>query len=209
MFSEFHYDQSPMERRTDEELLRAAHDGDASAFQAFCVRSLPTLYRSMEWVCDYFGIDQGLAHDFAHDAMVKALTHFTAYRSDSLRPLPKVSHAWLSQIGYHLIIDWLRRNQRYQTLARAEEIVSKSAPTTKDKERFEEVLKFLDWLDMNDRELLELVHMKGLKVHEAGEQLGMSRDAAYKAHERAMKRLQELIEEHGDPELKENLSRRR
>lgn len=183
---------------SDEELLRAAQHGSADAFSAFCVRTLPTLVRRLRYECRALGIPVDQADDLAQATVVRAISHLQLYEADR-GFCPELSPGWLFQIGHNLAIDWLRKNRRESR--RLKEIVNvrkAQAPDKADTERREETLKFFRWLTPGEQDILEKVLLNGLSVLEAGRQLEISDDAAYKSYERAVKHLRDLIREHSD-----------
>lgn len=191
------WQETPMERWPDDKLLRAAHLGDEDAFRIFCVRSLPGLIRYLAAQCDLRGVPRDSAIDFAQETLYKALAQVRACREDAYRPLPKVSRAWLFQIGFNLIMDWLRQKRR---ASNAEYIVRHDKPTKPSQEevdQLEEVFKFYTWLPDREKEIVELILIEGLHPLEAGARLGISKAASYKAYERAIQHLRDLIREHG------------
>jgi RNA polymerase sigma factor (sigma-70 family) len=189
--------KSGMECWSQEDLLRAAHRGDAEAFTVFCVRVLPGLRRYLEFQCRELGVPTDLADDFAQDTFVRALGHIQRQESSESSPRTRVSTAWLQRIGYNLIVDWARANQRHQKAQSALQQAKPSSLTQQERDEREELLKFVGWLPDNEKEMLELVLLKGLHPLEAGETMGLGNAAAYKTYERAVKHVRDLIQEHG------------
>jgi RNA polymerase sigma factor (sigma-70 family) len=193
---------TPMDRWPDDKLLHAAHKGDKRAFEIFCVRSLPALVRYLESQCVTRGIPKDLARDFAQETVTKALDQVRLYRVAGQRPLPKVSAAWLNQIGFNLIMDWLRGRSREEKAKRALGKIKPRRPSRQEVEQQDEVYKFYTWLSPAEQEMIELVLVEGLHPQEAGERLGLSPPAAYKRYERAVLHLQDLIREHGSSSVR-------
>src|SRR5262249_43060406 len=142
-------------------------------------------------------VPRDLAKDFASEVVVRALQQLRASKEDG-EDLPKISLAWLLQIGRHLIIDWVRRDTRrsavHQILG---DRLEADAPTQDQLEKYEEVLEYFNWLPDNEREILELVLISGLSPPEAGERMGLAKWAAYKAYARALEHLRDIIEQYG------------
>jgi RNA polymerase sigma factor (sigma-70 family) len=191
------HESSPMERWPDDRLLRAAHQGDGEAFQVFCVRSLPGLVSYLMAQCELCGVPIDLAVDFAQDTVIKALAQVRASREHAYRPFPKVSTAWLKQIGYNLIMDHLREAHRARSAQRDINAAKPRPPTQEEIDRLEEVHKFYTWLPPAEQEMIELVLVENLSIQEAAAKLGISKPAAYKRYERAVTHLQDFIREHG------------
>jgi RNA polymerase sigma factor (sigma-70 family) len=187
----------PMEQWPDDRLLREAHGGNPEAFTVFCVRSLPGLIRYLRSQCAQRGIPQDLARDFAQDTLMRALRQLREFEASAARPLPKVSVAYLFQIGVNVCRDWVKKNRRVKAFEHIEDLPQEHRISPAEQDRYEEALEFLNYLDSRDRELVELVLMEQMSVAEAGERLDMEKWAAYKAYERAIERIRDLIREHG------------
>lgn len=183
----------------DDRLLREANNGNDDAFHQFCVRAIPGLLRYCRYQCRRFRA-HSMAGDFCQEAIQKALECVRTCREPGGRPLPKVSAAWLKQIAYNSIIDWNRRSQRVRLVDEFVGHLDAASPqrdVLEEREEQEHILKFFDWLQGNDRDMLELVLVEELPITEAGDRLGLSRDASYKAYQRSLRRLQDLLAEHG------------
>jgi RNA polymerase sigma factor (sigma-70 family) len=191
------HENLPIERWSDERLLRAAHKGNEKAFQIFCARSLPSLTRYLSNQCRQLGVPVDLSRDFAQEAILKALTHIRFYQDESFVPAPKVSVAWLRQIGYHLVVDWMRTNRRSKKAWSIIHQVKSATPTAEEQEQYEELLKFYTWLPPTEKEIIELVLLEGLHPLDAGAKMGLTDQAAYKAYERALVHLRDFIRTHG------------
>ncbi len=94
------------------------------------------------------------------------------------------------------MMDWLRKAGRLE-FADEVEIIAKPEPSLADAEEHEEILKFMNWLQPNERDILELVYVEEMDVVEAGERLGLAKWAAYKTYQRALTHLRDLLTEHG------------
>lgn len=189
----------PFESLPDDYLLREASNGNDDAFRQFCVRSMPSLLRYCEYQCRRSRIPSG-ASDFCQEAIQRALDYVSSCRDPGGRPLPKVSVAWLKQIAYNCIRDWVRKEKRVSFVDKFVGTLEREVPEEASLEEVEEqekILKFFDWLRADDREILELVLVKEMSIVDAGESVGLSQDASYKAYQRALQRLQDLLVEHG------------
>jgi RNA polymerase sigma factor (sigma-70 family) len=152
----------------------------------------------MEVQCTQKGVPRDRASDFVQETIVKALDYLRSCREPAWRPFPKVSVAWLMQIGYNLMIDWLRANRRAHKAK--EEIVARNKARRMSRaevDQLEEIHKFYTWLPPAEQEIVELILLKGRTPTEAGADLGISEAASYKRYERAITHLRELIREHG------------
>ena len=196
-------EDTPMERWSDDRLLHAAHCGNKRAFAIFCVRSLPDLVAYLGAQCRMLGVPTDRASDFAQETVTKALAQVSLYREGGHRPYPKVSAAWLNQIGYNLIRDWLRAKRREQEARMTHAQLKPRPPSKENVERYDEVYKFYQWLRAAEMEIIRLVLVEKMDLMEAAEHLEISRSAAYKRYERAIKHLQELIREHGSTNVRD------
>ena len=75
--------------------------------------------------------------------------------------------------------------------------IKRSKPSQEEQEQREEVLKYYTWLPPTEKEMIELVLVKGLHPLEAGAEMGLTEAAAYKAYERALVHLRDFIRTHG------------
>lgn len=180
-----------LQRLTDQELLRAATRNNHKAFGIFCERVLPGLLRHLDRLCQDHAVPRDLAHDFAQDAILKIVDLVNTRTAD-------LNKSYLFTVASHLLIDWVRENRRSKRATKILAEIQAARPNTEEIEKREEVLKFFDWLTPREREVIELVLQEGLTPLEAGERLDISPDAAYKAYERAIVHLRDLIEEHGE-----------
>jgi RNA polymerase sigma factor (sigma-70 family) len=91
------------ERRADDELLRAARDGDAAAFACFYVRH-------REVVLAYCG-RRARAPEAAADLMAETFAAALVAVHDRRRALPDVPLAWLFTIAHRKALDAYRRGR--------------------------------------------------------------------------------------------------
>jgi RNA polymerase sigma factor (sigma-70 family) len=167
----FENENQPLERWSDEELLRSANEGNTRAFEIFCTRALPRLLEYLKQRCRRIGAPESLAEDLAQDTMLRALKQLADRDRGAIDNSFKLTASWLLTIGYNLLLDWKRRD-RVRIMPPADLPEPEALPVVHDAEQREEVLKFLNWLPERDRELLELIYLKGMKPTEAGAELG-------------------------------------
>jgi RNA polymerase sigma factor (sigma-70 family) len=191
----------------DDQLLRAANQGDLDAFRVFCGRSIVGLLRYCKRLCrDYnLPLDPDLPTEFAQDAILKALKYVQNCRNKRRR-FPQVSVAWINGIARNRIIDWIRKRRRLE-LADDGAIhnIDGGSMTPEQlelkREQQEQALSCLNLLGMRQREILELVYINDMSIQEAGSKMGLSRAAAYKLHGRSLFKMRELFRLHGsEPE---------
>lgn len=181
------------DKHTTEQLRTAAEDGDYDAFLAYSVRSLPSLYRYMEFQCSKSDISVDLANDFCHDAIIKASEDLKAKISN--RKDISISLQWLKTIAYRLMLDHLRRNGRWIS---NEDIVSDYyTESEEDSDSLEEVAKFFEWLTPAEQEIIEQVIVKKRDLPEAAAEMEITVEAAKKRLYRAICHLRDFVNEHG------------
>lgn len=168
----------------DGELLRGAIAGDDAAFAAFCTRSLPTLMRVLVHECRTLGLSESQAEDAAQEAFLKAMAWSRAH------PAAALSLGWLVRVGQNALRDWARRGRR--SIA-SDDLDRVAGPAEPEPGPDDELWHALERLASDDRTALELVYVEGLTFPEAAERLGISVDAAYKRHQRALTRLRDLM----------------
>lgn len=190
-------DYGEIERWSDEQILRAASGGDETAFAFFCERSLPSLYRYLQGQCRRRKVPVDLAEGFCHDAIIRAVKKIRAIQAGSDSPPPEVSYAWLAQIAFNVLRDWKKKNSRMKNVDGQIEIESPPQLTLEEIEEQEEVVKFFQWLDNRERDILEYVLLSEMTIVDAGVRLGLSRSNSYRVYHKALTTLQGLIEEHG------------
>lgn len=191
------YSDFPMEGRSNEQLLSAAHGGSPEAFEVFCERCFPQVSRFLSWYCDRRGLPSDIYMDFAQDVVLKALAVVSAAIEKDDR-LPKISVEWLIEIGRNLVNDHCRRESKRVTVYRERaEKVRAETPSQDEVEEREEVIKFFEWLHGDERDMIEFVWLEGMSIAEAGRRMGLSKWRASKVHKRAFERLGDLIRQHG------------
>jgi RNA polymerase sigma factor (sigma-70 family) len=190
----------PMERWTDEELLRAAQRGNESALNVVIVRSIPRLRRYVRYHCRNRAIPESQVPDICQETLGKALQFIGNCKQSGQRPLPRVSVAWLQQIAFNLMMDWLRSAGKLQFVADVRDQRSGESPispTREEVEELEEIYGFFDWLPATWKEFMEFVYMENMTIPDAAERAGMARSSGYKIHQRALERLRDFVREHG------------
>jgi RNA polymerase sigma factor (sigma-70 family) len=180
-------------------LLREANSGNAEAFQLFCSRSLPGLVRYAAARCRDLGVPPDLADDFVHDAFLKAVRFLAKTETEEDGKALALSPAWLRTIIYNNIRDWRKKNRRNRNECDSDHDLNQlAAPNggVQLTDEHEELLEFFEWLTNRERDVLELVYVKGMTFLAVAAHLEISLDAAYKAHERGLNRLRDCVEQH-------------
>ncbi len=173
-------------QKSDGELLKAATEGNESAFWQFCVRSLPTLLRVVRLRCRYAGVSLDLAQDAAQEAIVRAVKWLREH------PGTQLSLGWLIKTATNLVFDWGRekiRQGQYVDKTRHNAAYDESHPA----QDASDVLAAFESLSADDREILELVLLDGYTPKKASEILGINLWTTYKRYERALSRLRARV----------------
>jgi RNA polymerase sigma-70 factor, ECF subfamily len=164
------------DRRTDEDLLAAVHDGDPGALEALILRYQPRVYRFGVKMCR----DLEDAGDVVQETLVAMARSIRAFRADS-----SVS-SWLYTIARSFCIKKRRRSkfapgreESLETLgAHRLEGLSDPSPDPEQETARREVEASLtaaiDSLDVGQREVLVLRDVEGLSAPEVAKILGLS-----------------------------------
>lgn len=191
----------------DGALVRKFRDGDESALRALFDRVEPRL-RSR--------IDARLSPDLRRKLSVDDLlqeVYLTAYRRlDDFEDRGEGAfEAWVSRIAALKLREEIRRWRGTARRGAAKEVTRGARPDTdffpvKDaspsqvaagRELRDRVRLALRELPENYREILRLVQIEHLALRDAGERMGISREAAKKLYGRALSRLSDLLGEEG------------
>jgi RNA polymerase sigma-70 factor (ECF subfamily) len=164
---------------TDDQLLRAARQGDAAALEALLVRYQPHLYRFGLRMCG--NVED--AGDVAQESLISMARSLREFRGDS-----SIS-TWLYTIARRFCIKKRRRSKfapvREESLdapgSHAAQRLADPAPSpehaTTNRELEVALVRAIDALDPPQREVLVLRDVEGLSAPEVASVLGISIDA--------------------------------
>jgi RNA polymerase sigma-70 factor (ECF subfamily) len=190
----------------DEALAQRARSGDQAALRTLYERHESALRRRVgaSAAADLrrrFG-----ASDVIQDAWITAFLRLEGFEDRG----PGSFRAWLTAILDHKVSDQVRhhlrtekRSVRREIPAREEEPPGSAVPDShsspshhaRRSEHLERVLEAMGALSELDREVLKLVHLRGLTFVQAGECLGRSANTTLKLYGRALARLSARLEE--------------
>lgn len=187
---------------SDQELLRRAQAGDASAWDALYERYLPVVWR---YVYVRVAGDQHLAEDVVAETMLSFVHDLSRIDSDRGN-LP----GWLLGVARHKLGDHRRRVAR---AGAAEDVVAveheTSRPVGQDaaslyelSETRERILAVMDRLPDEERLVLEWKYLDGLQVREMAGRLGRTEKAVESILYRARRSFRSMFER--VPERDEN-----
>jgi RNA polymerase sigma-70 factor (ECF subfamily) len=150
---------------TDDALIRAAHSGDADAFEQLLEAHYDTLYRfAYKW-----SGDRADAENITQQACIKLAGAIASYRFEA------AFTSWLYRVVVNCARDWARDEGRH----RAEEAAVTDQPVAPERGNPEhraylwQLLSRLDALPDGVKETLLLVHAEGLTHREAASVLNV------------------------------------
>jgi RNA polymerase sigma-70 factor (ECF subfamily) len=145
--------------------------------------------------------DHQLAEDIFQDVFIKAvLTMKRGQYNEEGKFLP-----WILRISHNLVIDTFRKNKRFPTVDGGPEFdifnVIKDEDKNIDQVIIEDqihadLLKVIEFLPEEQKEVLKLRHFSGLSFKEISEDTGVSINTALGRMRYALINLRKLIEDH-------------
>lgn len=135
--------------------------------------------------------DRAEAEDIAADVFLKAIESLKSYKE---RGVPM--QAWLFRIAHNLVIDYFRKKQKRKTIPIDDmEIEGGINPATvvETKIELERVVKAMEQLTQQQREVLGLRFFGGLTSGEAGRLLNKSDGAVREMQRAAIEKLRNLL----------------
>jgi RNA polymerase sigma-70 factor (ECF subfamily) len=132
--------------------------------------------------------DRSRADDLVQDALERAIERESTFRSgENLR-------AWLFSLMHNLFIDGTRRKEAIDWSADAAELPELASPTQSDPAELRDVRVAMEKLPADQREVLLLVGVEGMRYREAAEVLGLPIGTVMSRLARAREKMQELLE---------------
>jgi RNA polymerase sigma factor (sigma-70 family) len=162
----------------DADLWEAMMAGNAKAYEQFCASFLPRFLRAARGLARSYGLSNVEADDLFQEALLRTIKTHRGVKLE--KPL-----GFLVVAARHIAIDWKRKENR-----------EGSVPLNQDPEFCDESRENqLDWalgqVNIDDREIL--VAMSNGSGQQAADDLGISREAAYKRYYRALERIRHLL----------------
>lgn len=130
--------------------------------------------------------DQDLTEDLMQDTYVKFLEKIDQYRPN------ENPYAYLSRIGRNLAINSYNRRKKEVVSEEIFETIP-SLETVSDKEDDQDILKILDLLDLDEREVVTLHVINDLKFREIAESMNKPLGTVLWIYNKAIKRLKKEI----------------
>jgi RNA polymerase sigma-70 factor (ECF subfamily) len=185
------------EMEDDRQLVRRYLSGEESAFETLLRRHRDRVYGYIKMMVK----DHQLAEDIFQDVFIKAvLTMKRGQYNEEGKFLP-----WILRISHNLVIDTFRKNKRFPTVDGGPEFdifnVIKDEDKNIDQVIIEDqihadLLKVIEFLPDEQKEVLKLRHFSGLSFKEISEDTGVSINTALGRMRYALINLRKLIEDH-------------
>jgi RNA polymerase sigma factor (sigma-70 family) len=185
------------EMEDDRQLVRRYLSGEESAFETLLRRHRDRVYGYIKMMVK----DHQLAEDIFQDVFIKAvLTMKRGQYNEEGKFLP-----WILRISHNLVIDTFRKNKRFPTVDGGPEFdifnVIKDEDKNIDQVIIEDqihadLLKVIEFLPEEQKEVLKLRHFSGLSFKEISEDTGVSINTALGRMRYALINLRKLIEDH-------------
>ena len=173
---------------TDQSLADRIRHGDPAAEAEFVAR----FYRRVLVMAQVRTGDQQVALDLAQEAMVGAL--------EALRQGRLNSHQHVAGYVYGTARNLINNHFRRSKSRPPDEVLGEHTGTnadperlTAERERLELVERALDQLRPDDREILRMTLVDGLKSGEIADRLGLASEVVRKRKSRAVSRLQKAV----------------
>ena len=185
------------EMEDDRQLVSRYLSGKESAFETLLRRHRDRVYGYIKMMVR----DHQLAEDIFQDVFVKAvLTMKRGNYNEEGKFLP-----WILRISHNLVIDTFRKNKRFPTVDGGPEFDIFNIIKDEDKNIDEviiedqintDLLKVIEFLPDEQKEVLKLRHFSGLSFKEISEDTGVSINTALGRMRYALINLRKLIEDH-------------
>lgn len=147
------------------------------------IRTLPRLRRYARLLTG----DRCRADDLVQDALERAIERESTFHSgENLRP-------WLLVLMHNLFVDGTRSREAIDWSADANQLPEMSAPSQCDPAELGDIHTALEKLSADQREVLLLIGVEGLRYREAAEVLGLPVGTVMSRLARAREKMQELL----------------
>ena len=173
--------------KSESELIALACQGNAEAFGALYELYIDQIYNYI-----YFRTSNGKdAEDICSRVFIRALNHIERYED---RGYP--FSAWLYRIAHNLVVNWYRDSERVEEIS----LLDQYPPPTVDgsvEERIEQIdekeqlLKVINSLPEDRKELLILKHVEGLTNYEIGQIMDRTEGAIKALYHRTLESLRD------------------
>ena len=131
--------------------------------------------------------DQKTAEDLTSEVFIKALKNFEKF------DVTRSFQAWIYAISRNHLINYYKASKRETSLAEAEGIVKLFHTQVDEKLELEEVIKVINSMEGNYKEIILLRFIEGLTNQEIAQLLGKEEGAVRTQISRSMSKLRELL----------------
>ncbi len=186
------------DRETAQSTIRKARDGDRGSFDSLIGDSRASLKAHVERRIGSYLRGRVEPEDVLQETYARAWRSIAGFRGKDSSTLL----GWLRGIAEHVIIDLIGRHKRKDIIYVEEPPDSPDREPSPSKglrreERFSRLQKALDDLSPEQREVVTLVRIEGLKIKEAASKMNRTPNAVTKLLARALKKLKDTF---GDTE---------
>ena len=171
----------------ESQLIKMASDGNSEAFGVLYERYIDQIYNYI-----YFRTSNGKdAEDICSRVFLRALRHIERYED---RGYP--FSAWLYRIAHNLVVNWYRDSEKVEEISLAEQYppptIEGSVEERVEKEdEKENLLKVINSLPEDRKELLILKHVEGLTNFEIGQIMDRTEGAIKALYHRTLESLRD------------------
>ena len=176
-----------LSEKTESELISLATDGNSEAFGALYEKYIDQIYNYI-----YYRTSNGKdAEDLCSRVFIRALHHIERYED---RGYP--FSAWLYRIAHNLVVNWYRDKERSQEISLSEQYPTPAVNGSVE-ERIEKedekhsLLKIIEKLPDDRKELLILKHVEGLTNYEIGQIMDRTEGAIKALYHRTLESLRD------------------
>jgi RNA polymerase sigma-70 factor (ECF subfamily) len=149
------------------------------------IASLPRLRRYARLLAG----DRSRADDLVQDAITRAIERESSFHAgQNLR-------AWLFALMHNIFVDSMRNREAIDWAADPDALPESAAPAASDPLQLREIHAALDKLPLEQRAVLILVGIEGLRYREAADALGLPLGTVMSRLARGREKMQELLGE--------------
>jgi RNA polymerase sigma-70 factor (ECF subfamily) len=176
-----------VDEKPESELISLACQGNTEAFGALYERYIDQIYNYI-----YFRTSNGKdAEDICSRVFLRALNHIERYED---RGYP--FSAWLYRIAHNLVVNWYRDSERVEEISLLEQyppptINGSVEESIEDMDEKENLLKIIQNLPEDRKELLILKHVEGLTNYEIGQIMDRTEGAIKALYHRTLESLRD------------------
>ena len=180
-----------MKETADKNLLQKAVTGDVTAFEQLVEKHLVKLFAFAMTVT---GGNRSVASDVLQEALIKAFLNIKRFKGECSFT------SWLWRIVKNEFINY-SKSAKTRSLISLETVAESKRGAVENvekelilEERKKNLLKLMEYLAGDHKEIISLIDLQGMKYEEAAEFIGIKTDAARSRLFKARKKLSELVQ---------------